>query len=52
VLRIAARLNHYGYHPAAYLGAGCTGCGICYFACPEPGGIVVLRLRDLQCRNN
>jgi NAD-dependent dihydropyrimidine dehydrogenase PreA subunit len=23
---------------------GCTGCGICFFACPEPGGITVLRL--------
>ena len=43
VLRLAARLNHYGYHPAEYAGAGCTGCGICYFACPEPGGITVWR---------
>ena len=21
----------------------CTGCGICFFVCPEPGGIKVLR---------
>jgi 2-oxoglutarate ferredoxin oxidoreductase subunit delta len=44
VLRLADHLNHYGYHPAEYLGAGCTGCGICFFVCPEPGGITVLRL--------
>jgi NAD-dependent dihydropyrimidine dehydrogenase PreA subunit len=37
-------MNHYGYHPAEYLGGGCTGCGICFFVCPEPGAIVVLRL--------
>ncbi len=43
VLRLAEWLNHYGYHPAEYLG-GCTGCGICFFVCPEPGAIKVLRL--------
>ena len=41
-LRMSERLNHYGYHPAEYLGSGCNGCGICFFACPEPGGIRVL----------
>ena len=44
VLRLSERLNHYGYHYAEYLGAGCSGCGICFFACPEPGGITVLKL--------
>jgi 2-oxoglutarate ferredoxin oxidoreductase subunit delta len=43
VLRLSDRLNRYGYHPAEYLGSGCTGCGIGYYACPEPGGIRVLR---------
>jgi 2-oxoglutarate ferredoxin oxidoreductase subunit delta len=42
VLRLADRLNRYGYHPAAYSGQGCTGCGICFFVCPEPGAITVL----------
>ncbi len=45
VLRLSAGLNRSGYHPAEYLGHGCTACGICFFACPEPGGIVVLRLQ-------
>ena len=43
VLRLARHLNRYGLHPVTYLGAGCTGCGICFFVCPEPGAITVLR---------
>jgi 2-oxoglutarate ferredoxin oxidoreductase subunit delta len=43
VLRLSAELNRYGYHPAEYLGSGCTACGICYYVCPEPGGITVWR---------
>ena len=45
VLRLSGELNHCGYHPAEFLGAGCTACGICYYVCPEPGGITVLRLQ-------
>lgn len=41
VLRPAARLNHFGYHPAEYTGDGCTGCGICFYCCPEPGALTV-----------
>ena len=44
VLKIADHLNRNGYHPAVYAGEGCTGCGLCYYACPEPGGIMVLRV--------
>ena len=40
---MAAGLNRYGYHPAEYAGTGCTGCGICFYVCPEPGGITVER---------
>jgi NAD-dependent dihydropyrimidine dehydrogenase PreA subunit len=40
------RLNHYGYRTAAYAGAGCTACGICFLVCPEPGAITVLRRRN------
>lgn len=43
VLLLADQLNRYGYHPASYAGVGCTGCGICFFVCPEPGAIIVLR---------
>ena len=47
VLRLSTTLNVYGYHPAEYLGSGCTGCGICYYVCPEPGGLTVLRRREV-----
>jgi 2-oxoglutarate ferredoxin oxidoreductase subunit delta len=43
VLRLSAELNRHGYHPAEYLGSGCTACGICYYVCPEPGAVSVLR---------
>jgi MinD superfamily P-loop ATPase len=38
-------LNAYGVHPARYAGEGCTGCGICYYCCPEPGAITVMRMK-------
>jgi hypothetical protein len=31
-------------HPAHYTGCDCTGCGICFYCCPEPGAITVYRL--------
>ncbi|MDX1402868.1 MAG: 4Fe-4S dicluster domain-containing protein [Kiloniellales bacterium] len=36
-------LNHLGYHPVAYTGADCTGCGICFYVCPEPGALRVFK---------
>jgi 2-oxoglutarate ferredoxin oxidoreductase subunit delta len=42
-LKLEPGLNHYGVHPAYYLGEGCTGCGICFYTCPEPGAITVYR---------
>jgi len=44
VISLCERLNRYGYRTAIYAGAGCTGCGICFVVCPEPGAITVLRL--------
>ena len=43
VILQSERLNHCGYRPAVYSGAGCTACGICFMVCPEPGAITVLR---------
>jgi 2-oxoglutarate ferredoxin oxidoreductase subunit delta len=43
VLRLAEHLNRYGYHPAIYIGHGCTACGLCFYVCPEPGGIRVYK---------
>lgn len=35
-------LNIYGFPYAQYVGAGCIGCGACFYGCPEPGAIIVL----------
>jgi NAD-dependent dihydropyrimidine dehydrogenase PreA subunit len=43
VLRISENLNTMGYHPVEYIGDGCTGCGICFYVCPEPGSIRVYK---------
>ena len=43
VLKISGGLNRMGYHPMSYLGQGCTGCGVCFYACPEPGAITVFK---------
>jgi NAD-dependent dihydropyrimidine dehydrogenase PreA subunit len=32
-----------GYHPVEYIGEGCTGCGVCFYVCPEPGTIKVYK---------
>ena len=43
-LRIGTVLNHLGYHPVEFLvGTGCTGFGVCFYACPEPAAIAVYR---------
>jgi Pyruvate/2-oxoacid:ferredoxin oxidoreductase delta subunit len=42
-LELSPELSPYGVHPAKYTGEGCTGCGICFYCCPEPGGITVYR---------
>ncbi len=44
VIEKTSTLNKQGYHPVAYKGAGCTACGFCFYACPEPGAITIYRL--------
>jgi 2-oxoglutarate ferredoxin oxidoreductase subunit delta len=38
-LRLSTKLNHAGFHPAEFTYKGtkgeCTGCGICYWVCPD-----------------
>jgi NAD-dependent dihydropyrimidine dehydrogenase PreA subunit len=43
LLRRDESLNRRGFRPAIYKGEGCTGCGICFHTCPEPGAIKVTR---------
>ncbi len=35
-LRMSEALNCKGSKFAEYSGEGCTGCGICFYNCPEP----------------
>lgn len=46
VLSQSRFLNRQGYYAVAYSGSGCTGCGICFYVCPEPGAITVLVRKD------
>ena len=41
LLRLSTRLNGRGYYSVEYSGAGCTGCAICFYNCPEPYAIQV-----------
>lgn len=36
VIEMSEDINPRGYHYAVYKGEGCTGCGNCYYTCPEP----------------
>lgn len=41
VLEMSDDINERGYHYAVYKGEGCTGCGDCYYTCPEPLAVEV-----------
>jgi 2-oxoglutarate ferredoxin oxidoreductase subunit delta len=45
VLEQGTVLNRQGYYAAIYKGSGCTGCGICFYVCPEIGAITVRVLK-------
>ena len=42
-LKIENRLNRRGVAPAAYVGEGCIGCAICFYNCPEPYALRVVK---------
>ncbi len=39
-------LNRQGYYAISYRGTGCTGCGICFYVCPEPGALTVRKRKQ------
>ncbi len=41
-------LNRQGYYAISYRGTGCTGCGVCFYVCPEPGALTVRRHKQLK----
>ncbi len=46
VLVQSSFLNRQGYYSISYVGSGCTGCGVCFYVCPEPGAITVRVRKD------
>jgi acetyl-CoA synthetase len=40
-LKMGREFNVRGYRYAMYKGEGCTGCGSCYYTCPEPNAVEV-----------
>lgn len=42
-LQMTDRLNKAGIKPVEYLGEGCIGCAICFYNCPEPYAIRVVK---------
>tara|TARA_B100000609_G_C17152960_1_gene401916 strand:- start:744 stop:995 length:252 start_codon:yes stop_codon:yes gene_type:complete len=46
VLEIVSDFNSMGLQYAAYIGAGCIGCGACFYTCPEPGAVTVYELTE------
>lgn len=43
VLRQGTTINKLGYEATEYVGEGCIGCGTCFYSCPEPGAITVIK---------
>ena len=41
-MQMTEGLNRLGYHPVEFLPeTGCTACGVCFYACPEPAALTV-----------
>jgi len=47
-LAMADLINSRGFRFALYEGDRCTGCGVCYCNCPEPGAIAVYKSRPVK----
>lgn len=43
VISLSEKFNRLGYQYAVYSGHNCIGCGMCFYACPEPGAITVYK---------
>ena len=39
-------ISSMGYEFTVYLGDGCIGCGTCFYVCPEPDTITVIRRKS------
>lgn len=51
VLEMSNDVNPRGYHYVIFTGEGCTGCGDCYYTCPEPLAIEVHIPKKVKHKN-
>ncbi|HKJ84603.1 MAG TPA: ferredoxin family protein [Spirochaetia bacterium] len=42
-LEMGTEINKLGYQYARFVNSTCTACGMCFYACPEPGAITVYK---------
>ncbi len=42
-LSIQEHMNRMGIRPVGYAGTGCIGCAMCFYNCPEPYAIKVVK---------
>ncbi|MEG1480262.1 MAG: 4Fe-4S dicluster domain-containing protein [Kiritimatiellia bacterium] len=42
-LKISEVYNRYGVKAVAYAGEGCIGCGMCWYNCPEPYALRIIK---------
>jgi NAD-dependent dihydropyrimidine dehydrogenase PreA subunit len=42
-LVISSEINALGYQPAKFDNPSCTACSLCFYICPEPGAITVIK---------
>ncbi len=42
-LIIGSEINVLGYQYAKFQNPECTACGLCFYVCPEPGAVTVLK---------
>ena len=43
VLAMGTKLNVMGFPSAQTVKDACVGCGLCFYTCPEPGAITIIR---------
>ena len=42
-LEMSDEINRLGYQHASFVRYACNACGLCFYACPEPGAITVYK---------
>ena len=45
-LIIGSDINALGYQAVRFDQKGCTACGLCFYVCPEPGVLTVIKGAD------